>query len=173
MGLFTRRPKTEPPQGLALGAPSIGAVVSASPILPAPPSSAGINGTAGWAALPHISPQAQIGAYGGRLLNRFPANLPGVQLHSGREWLQCGTGWYYPSLVPLPNGSIQQTQQLTNLPGAQRYGALFSGPIGPITAQRNAALVTVAQIRQSGAAALQFARNLNPGSSSSSSNPQQ
>lgn len=165
MGWLTRRRAPAPPQGLALGAPAVGAVVAAQPILPAPPSAAGIGGTAGWAPLPgYVSTQAQIGAFNGRLLNRYPANLPGVQLHSGREWLQGGSGWYYPSTTPLPNGSIQQTRQYTNLPGAQRYGSLFSGPIGPITAQQNAALVTVAQIRQSGASALQFARNLRPGS---------
>lgn len=139
----------------------IGALPALAPVLPAPPSQAGIAGTAGWAPFPGYVPEAaQTGVYAGRLLNQFPANLPGVQLHSGREW--GSSSWYYPAVVPLPNGSLQQTQAPVNLPSAQRYGSLFQGPIGPLDAQKNAALVVAAQIRQSGQSALQWAAALNP-----------
>lgn len=138
-----------------------GAVSALAPVLPAAPSQAGIAGTAGWAPFPgYVDPTRQTGAYSGRLLNQFPANIPGVQLHSGREW--GSSNWFYPAVAPVPNGSIQQTQQPVNLPSAQRYGSLFQGPIGPLDAQKNAALVVAAQIRQSGQSALQWAAALNP-----------
>lgn len=157
-----RRAATAPPvDQLTAPAAGIGAVVSVAPVLPALPSAAGIGGAAGWAPMPgYVPAAAQTGTYAGRLLNQFPANLPGPQLHSGREW--GNSSWYYPAVRPLPNGSAQQTQQHNNLPGAQRYGSLFSGPQGPITAQRNAALVAANQIRQSGQSALRWAAALNP-----------
>lgn len=162
--MFRRRnrgPAVVPDTELSPPLAGTGAILALSPVLPAMPSQAGIGGTAGWAPFPgYVDRAQQTGAYAGRLLNQFPANLPGVQLHSGREW--GSSSWYYPAVAPIPNGSIQQTQQPVNLPSAQRYGSLFQGPIGPITAQRNAALVVAAQIRQSGQSALQWAAALNP-----------
>jgi hypothetical protein len=125
-------------------------------------ASAHVGGTAGWRALPGFVPTAyQTGAYAGQLLNQYPARIDGPQLHSGREWGR--TGWDYPTATPLPgNGQLGQTQRPNNIAGAQRYGSLFSGPIGPITAQRNAALVAIAQVKTSGLQAVQWAKALNP-----------
>lgn len=164
--MFRRRrpPATTgtPADQLAPAPVGFGAVVSVAPVLPAAPSAAGIGGTAGWAPFAgYVPPEHQTGQYAGRLLNQFPANLPGAQLHSGREW--GNSGWYYPAVRALPNGSQQQTQQHAYLPGAQRYGSLFQGPIGPLDAQRNAALVVAAQVRQSGQSALAWAAALKPG----------
>lgn len=123
------------------------------------PSTAGIAGTAGWAAIPGtLAPWQQVGAFAGSRLNQFPAYIPGVQLHSGREW--GNSDWYYPTRTYLPNGSVQQTQQAASDPGGQRYGSTFTGPIGPLSAKRNAAAVTAAQVRQSGMQNLAWAQGL-------------
>lgn len=123
------------------------------------PSAAGIGGTAGWAPMPGAQhPSQQIGVYAGSLLNAFPAAPVGVELHSGREW---GSAAYYtPATTYLPNGSVEQTQRPNNVSGGQRYGSLFSGPIGPISAKANAAQVAAAQVRQSGLAATRWAQGL-------------
>jgi hypothetical protein len=105
----------------------------------------------------------QIGAFAGQLLNQYPANIPGVQLDNGRQGAGVGSRWYYPSLTAIPNGSLQQTQRPNNVIGGQRYGSRYSGGIGPVTAKRNAAALTAAQVRQSGLAAMQWAQGLNLG----------
>lgn len=101
----------------------------------------------------------QIGMFDGTLLNQYPVNLPGVQLLSGREGNN--PRWYYPTLAPTPLGNNQQTTQGTAFAGAQRFGSMFGGPIGPITARLFAARVSAAQVRQSGLQAMTWARGLN------------
>lgn len=140
------RRKSLPPA--AVGAP-----------FPLPPVHSQIAGTAGWAAIPFtLAPWQQIGAYAGGLLNGYPANIPGVQLHSGREW--GSSHYYYPQISYLPNGSVQETAFPAQRPTAQRYGSTYTGPIGPVSAKQNAAAVTAAQIRQSGMQAYQWAKGL-------------
>lgn len=115
--------------------------------------------TAGWAAIPAtLAPWQQIGAYAGSMLNQFPANLPGPQLHSGREW--GSTDWYTPTTSYVPNGSVQLTQTPGQYAGAQRAGSIYGGPIGPLTANKYAAAVTAAQVRQSGLQAMNWALSL-------------
>ncbi len=142
--MFKRRQTLPPP---AVGAPF--------PM----PQNPRVDGQAGWAAIAAtLAPWQQIGAFAGNLLNQYPASVPGVQLHSGREW-GCAN-YYYPQINYLPNGSVQETQAPSNIAGAQRYGSQYSGGIGPVNAKRNAAAVTAAQIRQSGLQAMNWARGL-------------
>lgn len=115
--------------------------------------------TTGWAPFGNgQSPVQQTGAFAGQQLNQYPANIPGVQLSSGRNWGR--TGWYYPTLFAIPNGSPQQTQQNANLAGGQRNGSTYRGGLGPLQQQGIMAGVTAQQIAQSGAAALGWARQL-------------
>lgn len=116
--------------------------------------------TNGWAPGPGTpSPQQQIGAFSGPPLNQYPAYISGVQLHSGREW--GNSSWYYPTAGVLPpGGQPQLTQQSAQIAGAQRYGSLFGGPIGPISAKRYRAKIAAAQARQSGAQAMAWAQGL-------------
>jgi hypothetical protein len=126
---------------------------------PAAPPSDHRPTVTGWAPLPGAQgAHQQIGAFAGQMLNQYPANIPGVQLHSGREGNN--PGWYYPSLTVIPNGNLQQTQRPNNVNGGQRYGSLFSGPIGPLSARRMAANVAAQQVRQSGLTAMQWAQGL-------------
>lgn len=116
-----------------------------APTPPSIPSQAGIAGEAGWRAFGNGQhPSQQIGAYAGLPLNQFPALIPGVQLHGGREGNN--PGWYYPSRSVVPQ--YQQTQQFANLPGGQRRGSTFTGPIGPITARLFRARVAAAAVPQ-------------------------
>lgn len=132
-----------------------------APVAPLGVSAAGIGGTAGWRPLPgQQNPSQQIGMYAGSLLNQFPAYLPGVQRSSGVEFLS--SRWYYPTTGPVALGGLTQTTRPNNIAGGQRYGSHFSGPIGPISAQANAAAVVAAQVKQSGLAALNWAKRLNP-----------
>lgn len=120
-----------------------------------------VNGTAGWRPMPGSqNPSQQIGAFDGSLLNQYPAYIPGVQLHSGREW--GNPNWYTPTALALPPGStnLQTTTSPNNIMGGQRYGSQFSGPIGPLSARKNQANVVAAQVRQSGLSALQWAQGL-------------
>lgn len=113
----------------------------------------------GWAPMAgYISQPQQIGMFAGQLLNQYPAMLPGVQRHSGREW--GNSRWQTPSKTPTPNGNLQLSQTPAQLAGGQRYGSLFSGPIGPVSARKNAAAVTRAQVQQSGLASLAWAQQL-------------
>lgn len=133
------------------------ATVSPRPVAAiGPPPIAGVTG---WAPLPGTqNPSQQIGAFAGQRLNQWPANVPGVQLHSGHEGNNAH--WYTPTLTAIPNGSLQQTQRPNNLPGGQRDAVRYTGPIGPLSARRNAVLVAAAQVRQSGLAALGWAHDL-------------
>lgn len=115
--------------------------------------------TAGWApgyGTPHA--QQQIGRFAGTMLSQYPARIDGVQLHSGREW-GCSS-WYYPTVRPVVNGSVQQTQQPAALPGAQRYGSRVQSAFGPISVRQMNANVAAAQVRQSGLQAMQWAQGL-------------
>lgn len=116
--------------------------------------------TAGWApgyGTPH--PSQQIGRFDGQMLNQYPANIPGVQLHQGVEGLD--SRWYVPTVSYQPNGAlVTSTTRPTNITGGNRYGAMFSGPSGPISARANAARVSAAAVRQSGLAASQWAQGL-------------
>lgn len=115
--------------------------------------------TAGWKPLPGSQgPWQQIGAFDGQMLSQYPARVDGAQLHSGREW-GC-SNWYYPSISAIPNGNLQQTTRPNNVNGGQRYGSLVGAPLGPISAKKNAARLTAAQVRQSGLQAMQWAQGL-------------
>lgn len=150
MGWFNKTNKGERQQG---------AIVTAVPVVS--PNADHIQGVAGWRPMPGSqNPSQQIGAFNGSLLNQFPARIDGVQLHSVREF--GNPYWYTPTRFPLPVGStnLQTTTRPNNLPGAQRYGSQFSGPIGPISARKNQANVVAAQVRQSGLNALRWAEGL-------------
>jgi hypothetical protein len=120
-----------------------------------------VGGTNGWAPFPGYIPAAyQTGAFGGTLLNQFPALLPGVQLLNGREgnW----NGYYTPTALPVGLGGLTQTTRPNNISGGQLWGAAWGGPIGPIDVQRMMASVTAQQVRQSGVAAMSWAKALAP-----------
>lgn len=126
-------------------------------------SSDHIGGTAGWAPFGHGQhPSDQIGAYAGSPLNQFPANVPGVQLHEGVEFLS--SAWYYPSISAIPNGSIQVSQHEANLPGAQRYGSQYSGAVGPTNVRLFRRRVAAASVQQTALLAQPWAGILAPGS---------
>lgn len=125
--------------------------------LPPPPAPTAL--TAGWRGMPGTqNPSQQIGVYDGQMLTQYPANLPGPQLLNGR--VGNNPGWNFPLLAPAPLGNNQLTTQGTADPGSQRYGSMYGGPIGPISARKYAARVTAAQVRQSGLQAMQWARGL-------------
>lgn len=162
MGLFQRRPSryAVPPVPGNI-ATQQGAYLAIAPAVPAAPSQAGIGGTAGWKALPGLqNPNQQIGMYAGGLLNQFPAIIPGAQLYSGREY--ANSNWYTPTAAPVTNGGLSQTTNANNLPGGQLWGSQYGGPIGPISAQSMRANVVAQQVRQSGLAAMGWAKALAP-----------
>lgn len=137
------------------------AIASHRPATPMPGPASNVGAVTGWAPFgAGQHPSEQIGAFAGQRLNQFPAYIPGVQLHSGREWGR--SNWYYPTVSYVPNGSVQITQQQANLPGSQRWAAQFSGPVGPVNAQQNRFQVAAAQIAQSGMQAYTWAQNLVP-----------
>lgn len=141
------------------------AILATYAAAPAGVSERGIGGTAGWEALPGAqNPNQQIGMYAGSLLNQYPARVDGPQKHSAVEWLY--PGWRTPVKVGAPQ-SPQTSQQMANIAGAQRYGSMFQGPLGPLTAQGATENVTTQQIRATGVAALEWARKLNPAYNSS------
>lgn len=116
---------------------------------------------AGWAPMPGAQhPSQQIGVFAGQMLSQYPAMLPGAQLFQGRE--AGNSQWYYPALTVIPNGNLQQTQANAVVAGGQRYGSIYSGPIGPISARAAQAAVTAAQVRQSGLSAMSWAKDLTP-----------
>lgn len=120
--------------------------------------------TAGWKPAPGFqNPSQQIGMFAGQMLNQFPALLPGPQLHSGREW--GNSSYYTPYAKPavVGNGGLTQTTRPNNVASAQRYGSIFQGPIGPLSATKMQADVVAAQIRQSGVSMLGWAQALTPG----------
>lgn len=149
MGLFRRRNPAP--------APLPGAVLSAQ-ALQHPQLQPGL--TAGWAPMPgHQNPSQQIGLYDGRMLTQYPANLPGLQLLNGR--IGNNPHWYTPQVQPTALAGVQQTTRGTGFAGAQRYGSIFGGPIGPTNVRQMQARLTAAQVRQSGLAMMQWARGLN------------
>lgn len=136
------------------------AVPSAHPAAPVPTGPTGyVNGWAPFGNGQHATQQT--GAFAGQQLNQYPVNIPGVQLSSGRNWGR--SAWYYPSIFAIPNGSPQQTQQNANIAGGQRNGSTFRGGLGPLQQQGIMAGVTAQQVRQSGAQALGWARQLTGG----------
>lgn len=156
--MFARKNKGRP-GNTAVAMPSI--APAAEVVLPA--NYGGIQGTAGWKAVPgsaSYSPVEQIGAYNGSLLNQYPAYIAGVQLHSGREW--GNPHWYTPTAYALgPNETnLQTTTRPANIAGAQRYGSRFSGPIGPLSVKKNQANLRAAQVRQSGLSLTEWAQGL-------------
>lgn len=136
------------------------AIQSNSPTVPSIPQFDPNALTAGWQAAPVVAPWQQIGAFNGRMLNQFPARLEGVQLHSGREW--GNSAYYTPYAQPgaVGNGGLTQTTRPNNIASAQRYGSIFQGPIGPLSATKMQADVVAAQIRQSGVSMLGWAKGL-------------
>lgn len=129
-----------------------------------PPGAVGLDSrtgyVTGWKSMPGFqNPSQQIGMFDGQLLNQYPAMLPGVQLHQGREF--GNPFWYTPTQTYVPNGTVQLTQKKGQVPGASRNGSTYQGPIGPVSARTYKAAVTQAQAAQSGLANLAFASNLN------------
>lgn len=115
--------------------------------------------TAGWKGMPgSANPSQQIGMFDGGMLSQFPAMISGVQRKQGRE--SGSSRWYYPSLTVIPNGSVQQTTKPNNVNGGQRYGSIYSGPLGPLSTRRMAGNVARAQVQQSGLQAMDWARSL-------------
>jgi len=114
----------------------------------------------GWQAFkPAASDNAQIGAYAGTVLTQYPTNLPNAQLFCGVEGLR--SAWYYPSVAGLPLGSsITQTVSPANATGSQRYGLRFTGPLGPLVARAESALVSDQQARESGPRVVGWARSM-------------
>lgn len=159
MALFGRRRKAPSRYDDALaGNPR--ARVSTQHVNPAPGGSrANIQGTVtGWRPMPGSqNPSQQIGAFDGQLLNQYPALVPGVQLHCGREW--GNSRWYYP-VVGGAESNDTQTPRPQMISGGQRFGSIYSGPIGPIAAQQLKQNVAYQQVRQSGMAALDWAAAL-------------
>lgn len=120
-------------------------------------STAGIGGTAGWRPLSWgQAPWEQIGAYDGSPLNQYPAHYDQPQLRQGVEGLR--SNWQVPTVLPVL--SWQQTQNVANVPGAQRYGAPAGAPVGPLSAKAMRARVASAQVRQSGMASMSWAQGL-------------
>jgi hypothetical protein len=157
--MFGRKRNQGRPGNTAVAYPAI--APAAEIVLP--PNFPGIQGTAGWRAMPGsvaYSPTQQQGAYNGTLLNQYPAYIPGVQLHSGREW--GNPHWFTPTAYALgPNETnLQTTTRPANVAGGQRYGSRFSGPIGPLSVKKNQANLQAAQVRQSGLSMLQWAQGL-------------
>lgn len=125
---------------------------------PLEPGPADANAWAPGYGTPNASQQIGNPGRGTVLLSQFPAMVVGVQRHQGREF--GNSGWYYPALTSLPNGSVTQTTKPNNVTGGQRYGSIFSGPLGPLSSKKLAANVNAAQVRQSGLAAMEWAQGL-------------
>lgn len=126
----------------------------AKPVGDPVPEEYGVDTWRGW---PYgTAPQEQIGIYGAQLLSQYPAYYNQPQLHSGPEWLS--SHWFTPTAGTLPYWT--QTTRPQNVPGGQRWGAPYSGPVGPISAQANQSRVAQAQLAQSGARALGWAQSL-------------
>jgi hypothetical protein len=107
------------------------------------------------------APWQQIGRYGDQYLSQFPAYYNQPQLHSGSEWLAPGMYYFTPTVSVIP--TFEQTQRPVNMPGGQRVGSGYSGPIGPLSVRGLLARVTQAQVKQSGAGALSWASQLSGG----------
>lgn len=156
------RTVAQPPASDAVGVKQM-AFQTVAPAVPQF-SQAGIGGTAGWRPMPGQAPgyhaDQQIGAYAGSMLNQFPALLPGMQLLNGREGGY--SGYYTPTAFPVTNGGLSQTQNPSNVPGGQRWGQAYGGPLGPISVAQLRANVTAQQVRQSGLAAMSWAKGLSP-----------
>src|ERR1700742_2814802 len=136
------------------------ALLTVGPV-PVDARSPNLLGLAGWApgpGTPH--PSQQIGLFAGRMLNQYPAIVPGIQRHSVREF--GNSRWNVPLAVPSPLGNLSQTMNYANLPGAQRRGSQFSGLLGPINSRQVTASGVAQQIRQSGLQAMNWAAGLNP-----------
>lgn len=165
MGLFGRR-RTAP----ALPADER-AVVAVAPVrtslaggtagLPAGPHAGTIRPPAGLPGV--LLPNAYQGGVGGAPVSMRGGFAAGLQRRSGTESMSAG--WYYPpttgAAAALGN-PYAASQQRSGTPGAQRIGGAPNGSYGPITARAMRANITRAQITQSGLAAVQWARSLNP-----------
>lgn len=155
-GLGRRKPPA--PAGNDEPAGTVRAVQTGAPA--AYPQHAHRNGgTTGWAPMPGAAnPSQQVGMFAGQLLTQYPTNVPGVQLKNGREG--ASSRWYYPTATYAPLGNIGQTPRPGVISGGQRFGSIYSGPMGPIQAQELKQQVAIAQVRQSGMAALDWAAAL-------------
>lgn len=121
------------------------------------PVAAEYGPTPGWRPLPNtLAPWQQIGVYGNAIQSNFPSNYVQPQLLQGVEGLRSA---YY---TPTKSGQVNflLNQQQAYLPGYQRYGSQYSGPLGPISSKQLQQNVVTAQIRQSGLQALQWAQGL-------------
>jgi len=127
------------------GPPFTTVALTAPPVRPIPVGPPQY-GPVGWAAIDVAPPWAQIGRYAQAIPSQYPANIPGVQLLQGVECLD--PTWQVPSRSNRP--IWQNTQQPTNLPGAQRYGKIFSGAQGGVEGAAMANAVAANQIAASG-----------------------
>lgn len=115
--------------------------------------------TAARRAMPgHQLPPNQIGLYGDNQLSQFPARWEGLMLRCGVEGLR--DGWYTPSKSVVPD--FQQTQYPAVNVSPQLMGANPGAPVGPVNVAAMQANVIAGQIRQSGLAAMSWARQLTP-----------
>jgi hypothetical protein len=106
---------------------------------------------------PPSQPQ-QIGLWGEAILSQVEGYYNQPQLHSAVEFLQ--KGWYVPTVSAVP--TFDQTQQPHPI-GGQRWGSVYSGPIGPLNVKAMQARVAAAQVRQSGLMAQTWAMGLGSG----------
>lgn len=128
---------------------------------PAPNAPAGTGwGVSGWRpGGVKVAPiWDQIGVYGDAMLNQYPARWEGQQLYNGRQGNN--PGWAIPGPGMIP--SWQATQNIANVPGALRMAGKPSNPagVGPIAARQMRESVVMAQIQQSGLAAMSWAQAL-------------
>lgn len=100
----------------------------------------------------------QVGVYGDAMLSQYPARWEGAQLWVGRQGNN--PGWMIPGPGSIP--AWQATANVVNVPGAQRMGGKPSNPAGagPISARAMRESVVMAQIQQSGLAAMSWAEAL-------------
>lgn len=111
----------------------------------------------GWKPLPTMGPAPlQIGVFAGQLLNQYPAYYTQPQLHQGVEGLR--SNWFVPTRGVVPD--FMATAYPQNVPGGQRMGSTYTGPLGPISSRRMQSRVVAAQVRQSGLQAMQWAQGL-------------
>lgn len=103
-------------------------------------------------------PSQQIGLFGDVQLSQFPARWEGAQLNCGVNGLS--SRLYTPSRSTTY--TFQQTQYPDQTLSAQRFGQTYTGPVGPLNVARMEANVVAGQVRQSGLAALSWARKLTP-----------
>jgi hypothetical protein len=118
-----------------------------------------IGYAAGYRGLPYLHASDQIGAFAGGQLTQRAGNVLEVQRKQGVEGLSAG--WMVPGARQATLSWLAD-QQRAGYTGPQRSLGGTNGGLGPITAKAMRARVTAAQVRQSGTAAVDWARSLSP-----------